>query len=65
MIKVSRYYISLDLLPEYIKLYVRYITSDYIPCSTYNEAGDLVMSIVDKDTFAYFIKILNENSIIK
>lgn len=58
MIKVGEYYIKPDFNEEYIKLYIKYITQDYIPCSTINKRGELVMSIVDKATFINFLKAL-------
>ena len=58
MIKIGNYYTRLDLLSEYIKLYVKYITEDYIPCSTLDENGNLIMSLVDRSSFDNIISEL-------
>ena len=61
MIKVGNYYIKSEFNQEYIKLYIKYITEDYIPCSTINQRGELIMSIVDRQTFNNFLKALQYN----
>lgn len=59
MIKIGSYYTDLHFLDEYIKLYVKYITNDYIPCSTLDINGNLILSIIDKNTFCNIISELN------
>ena len=60
MIPIFNYYLKTELLPEYISLYVKNITSEYVPCSTFDKNGNLIMSIVDMKTFCYFIHVLNK-----
>ena len=60
MIQIGKYYTDIKFLEEYIKLYVKYITQDYIPCSTLDENGNLILSIIDKNTFGSIISTLNE-----
>ena len=59
MIEVDGYYIKEEFYSEYIKLYIKYITEDLIPCSTVNKRGELILSIVDKITFYKFLRTLN------
>lgn len=60
MIKILNYYVKYELLSEYIKLYVKYITEDKIPCSTFDKYGNLVMSYMDRETFKLILSKLNE-----